>query len=156
MPREIAAVEGIDALLIGTSDLTAEMGISGQIAHASVAEAYEIVGAACNAARQGARHGRRLRQGNREPLHQGRRAAGPLGLGPQFHSGRREGEGGGVARRGVSDATSASARRGLAERHQAALRLVPQHEPHAAEAFQQRQPADCASSGWSRSTRGSR
>ncbi len=47
--REIAAVEGIDALLIGTSDLTAEMGISGQIAHARVAEAYEIVGAACRA-----------------------------------------------------------------------------------------------------------
>jgi 2-keto-3-deoxy-L-rhamnonate aldolase RhmA len=48
--RAIAAVEGIDALLIGTSDLTAEMGISGQIAHARVAEAYEQVGAACRAA----------------------------------------------------------------------------------------------------------
>jgi 2-keto-3-deoxy-L-rhamnonate aldolase RhmA len=46
---EIAAVEGIDALLIGTSDLTAEMGISGEIGHARVAEAYEKVGAACRA-----------------------------------------------------------------------------------------------------------
>ena len=46
---DIAAVEGIDALLIGTSDLTAEMGISGQIDHPRVAEAYEKVGAACRA-----------------------------------------------------------------------------------------------------------
>lgn len=43
----IAAVEGIDVLLIGTSDLTAAMGISGQIGHARVREAYEAVGAAC-------------------------------------------------------------------------------------------------------------
>jgi len=47
--KQIAAVEGIDALLIGTSDLTAEMGISGQIDHARVAEAYKIVGDACKA-----------------------------------------------------------------------------------------------------------
>ena len=45
----IAAVEGIDALLIGTSDLTAEMGISGQIGHARVTEAYQKVGDACRA-----------------------------------------------------------------------------------------------------------
>jgi 2-keto-3-deoxy-L-rhamnonate aldolase RhmA len=45
----IAAVEGIDALLIGTSDLTAELGISGQIGHARVVEAYEAVAAACRA-----------------------------------------------------------------------------------------------------------
>jgi len=55
--REIAAVEGIDALLIGTSDLTAELGISGQIAHAKVAEAYETVGAACK------QHGKALGMG---------------------------------------------------------------------------------------------
>lgn len=48
--RDIAAVDGIDALLIGTLDLTAEMGISGEIAHPRVAEAYETVGAACRAA----------------------------------------------------------------------------------------------------------
>jgi len=48
--KEIAAVEGIDCLLIGTSDLTAEMGISGQIDHPRVAEAYASVGAACAAA----------------------------------------------------------------------------------------------------------
>jgi len=44
---DIAAVEGIDGLLIGTSDLTAEMGISGQILHPRVEEAYRSVGAAC-------------------------------------------------------------------------------------------------------------
>jgi 2-keto-3-deoxy-L-rhamnonate aldolase RhmA len=43
----IAAVEGIDILLIGTSDLTAEMGISGQVNHPSVRQAYETVSAAC-------------------------------------------------------------------------------------------------------------
>jgi 2-keto-3-deoxy-L-rhamnonate aldolase RhmA len=53
----IAAVEGIDALLIGTSDLTAELGISGQIGHARVADAYEKVGAACRA------HGKALGMG---------------------------------------------------------------------------------------------
>ena len=43
----IAAVDGIDVLFIGTSDLTADMGISGEIGHARVTEAYEKVGAAC-------------------------------------------------------------------------------------------------------------
>jgi len=47
--REIAAVEGIDALLIGTSDLSAEMGVSGQINHPRVQEAYKVVGEACKA-----------------------------------------------------------------------------------------------------------
>ena len=53
----IAAVQGIDALLIGTSDLSAELGISGQIGHARVAEAYEKVGTACRA------HGKALGMG---------------------------------------------------------------------------------------------
>lgn len=43
----IAAVDGIDGLLIGTSDLSAEMGISGQIAHPRIEEAYGAVGEAC-------------------------------------------------------------------------------------------------------------
>src|SRR3979411_1127300 len=47
---EIAAVEGIDGLLIGTSDLTADMGISGQILHPRVEEAYRSIGAACRSA----------------------------------------------------------------------------------------------------------
>ena len=45
----IAAVEGVDALLIGTSDLTASMGIAGQIGHPDVRAAYERVGGACAA-----------------------------------------------------------------------------------------------------------
>ena len=45
----IAAVDGVDVLLIGTFDLTAEMGISGQVTHPRVVEAYEKVGAACRA-----------------------------------------------------------------------------------------------------------
>jgi 2-keto-3-deoxy-L-rhamnonate aldolase RhmA len=53
----IAAVEGVDVLLIGTFDLTAEMGISGQVDHPRVIEAYEKVGAACRA------HGKTLGMG---------------------------------------------------------------------------------------------
>ncbi|MEM1163392.1 MAG: aldolase/citrate lyase family protein [Pseudomonadota bacterium] len=48
----IAALDGVDALLIGTADLTAEMGIPGQIAHPDVVAAYETVIAACH------RHGK--------------------------------------------------------------------------------------------------
>jgi 2-keto-3-deoxy-L-rhamnonate aldolase RhmA len=45
----IAAVEGIDLLMIGTTDLTTTMGIPGQWGHARVKAAYEKVGAACTA-----------------------------------------------------------------------------------------------------------
>src|SRR4030081_2406985 len=38
--QAIAAVDGVDCLLIGTSDLTAEMGIPGEIDHPRVTEAY--------------------------------------------------------------------------------------------------------------------
>src|SRR5690606_37688686 len=48
----IAAVEGVDALLIGTSDLTSEMGVPGQLDHPDVVAAYEAVIAACR------RHGK--------------------------------------------------------------------------------------------------
>ena len=44
-------------LLIGTFDLTAEMGISGQVTHPKVVEAYEKVAAACRA------HGKTLGMG---------------------------------------------------------------------------------------------
>ena len=43
----IAALPGVDALLIGTNDLCMEMGIPGAVEHARVAEAYEHVIAAC-------------------------------------------------------------------------------------------------------------
>ena len=45
----IAAVEGIDALLIGTNDLCAEMGIHGQFGHERVVEAYATMVRACRA-----------------------------------------------------------------------------------------------------------
>lgn len=48
----IAAVEGVDVLLIGTGDLTASLGIMGQAEHASIVAAYESVIAACR------RHGK--------------------------------------------------------------------------------------------------
>ncbi|MCW3474395.1 HpcH/HpaI aldolase family protein [Limobrevibacterium gyesilva] len=44
----IAATPGIDVLLIGTSDLTADMGISGQAGHERVQAAYRSVVDACN------------------------------------------------------------------------------------------------------------
>lgn len=45
----MAAVPGVDVLLIGTNDLTLEMGIAGQYDDARVVRAYETVVAACRA-----------------------------------------------------------------------------------------------------------
>src|SRR5215469_11511571 len=53
----IAAVEGIDVLLIGTSDLSSELGIAGQMGHPQVVDAYATVGAACS------KHGKILGMG---------------------------------------------------------------------------------------------
>lgn len=53
----IAAVPGIDGLMIGTSDLTASMGIAGQIGHEKVRAAYEAVAQACR------KHGKTLGMG---------------------------------------------------------------------------------------------
>ena len=43
----IAAIEGIDALLIGTNDLALEMGIAGQVGHERIGAAYQKVADAC-------------------------------------------------------------------------------------------------------------
>lgn len=43
----IAAVQGVDALLIGTNDLCAEMGIPGQFGHDLVTNAYRVTIEAC-------------------------------------------------------------------------------------------------------------
>jgi 4-hydroxy-2-oxoheptanedioate aldolase len=43
----IAAVPGVDVLMIGTNDLSAEMGVPGEFGHARVANAYERMIAAC-------------------------------------------------------------------------------------------------------------
>lgn len=53
----IAAVDGIDALLVGTNDLALEMGIAGQLGHDSIRSAYRQVAEACR------RHGKALGMG---------------------------------------------------------------------------------------------
>jgi 2-keto-3-deoxy-L-rhamnonate aldolase RhmA len=45
--EQIAALDGIDALLIGTNDLCLEMGIAGQVGHERVRLAYQRVADAC-------------------------------------------------------------------------------------------------------------
>ncbi len=44
---KIAAIDGIDALLMGTNDLSLEMGIPGQVGHERVQAAYKKVADAC-------------------------------------------------------------------------------------------------------------
>lgn len=44
---EIAAIEGIDVLLVGATDLTTQMGIPGQIGDPRLQAAFEAVGEAC-------------------------------------------------------------------------------------------------------------
>ncbi|HVZ51918.1 MAG TPA: aldolase/citrate lyase family protein [Pseudolabrys sp.] len=50
----IAAVEGVDVLLIGSNDLCTEMGIPGQLRHPRLREAFETAAAACK------KHGKTL------------------------------------------------------------------------------------------------
>ncbi|MGH7154940.1 MAG: HpcH/HpaI aldolase family protein [Acetobacteraceae bacterium] len=54
---DIAAVDGIDVLLIGSFDLTSELGIAGQMSHPKLIDAYARVGAACR------EHGKTLGMG---------------------------------------------------------------------------------------------
>lgn len=71
----IAAVEGIDVLLIGTSDLSSELGIAGQAGHPKVVEAYATVGEACS------RHGKVLGMGGVYDEENARRY---VGMGARF------------------------------------------------------------------------
>ncbi len=71
----IAAVPGVDILLIGTSDLTAAMGISGQIGHKDVYAAYEAVAAACKA------HGKTMGMGG---VYDEEHAAAYIRMGARF------------------------------------------------------------------------
>lgn len=43
----IAAVGGVDMIMIGTNDLSTEMGVPGQLDHDKIRDAYKTVGAAC-------------------------------------------------------------------------------------------------------------
>lgn len=45
--EEIASIDGIDVVMIGTNDLATAMGYPGQFGHERVVAAYETVGAAC-------------------------------------------------------------------------------------------------------------
>jgi 2-keto-3-deoxy-L-rhamnonate aldolase RhmA len=47
--QAIAAVPGVDVLLIGSNDLCTEVGIPGQLRHPDLRAAYERVAAACKA-----------------------------------------------------------------------------------------------------------
>ena len=51
---DIASVDGIDVLLIGSFDLTSELGIPGQMGHQKLIDAYQAVGDACR------KHGKAL------------------------------------------------------------------------------------------------
>ena len=46
---EIAAVEGVDALLVGCTDMAAELGVTGQLGHSRVKEAIDMTPPACRA-----------------------------------------------------------------------------------------------------------
>ncbi len=54
---DIAAVEGIDVLLIGSFDLTTDLGVAGQMDHPELVAAYETVARACR------KHGKVLGMG---------------------------------------------------------------------------------------------
>lgn len=71
----IAAVDGIDVLLIGTSDLSSELGIAGQMGHRQIIDAYRAVGEAC------AKHGKVLGMGG---VYDEENAARYVGMGAKF------------------------------------------------------------------------
>ena len=72
----IAAVPGIDGLLVGSSDLSVEMGIPGENGHPKIQEAVDKVVAACKKHGKFPGHGRRLQRGAAAALHrQGHEAA---------------------------------------------------------------------------------
>jgi 2-keto-3-deoxy-L-rhamnonate aldolase RhmA len=72
---KIAAIDGIDALLIGTNDLCLEMGIPGQVGHERVQAAYQKVADACR------RHKKVLGMGG---VYDQEVAARYLGMGARF------------------------------------------------------------------------
>ena len=72
---DIAAVEGIDVLFIGTSDLSSELGIAGQMGHQKVIDAYKAVGAACT------KHGKILGMGG---VYDEENASRYVGMGARF------------------------------------------------------------------------
>ena len=83
----IAAVPGVDVLLIGTNDLCAEMGIAGDFGNKRVAEAYRaIIG--LQKARQVPGDGRDLQRGDHAALHRDGGALYPVRPGRPVCDGR--------------------------------------------------------------------
>lgn len=72
---DIADVDGVDVLLIGTSDLSAELGVAGQMGHQKIIDAYEAVGDACR------KHGKVLGMGG---VYDEENAARYVGMGARF------------------------------------------------------------------------
>ena len=72
---DIAAVDGVDVLLIGTSDLSSELGVAGQMGHPKIISAYETVAAACR------KHGKVLGMGG---VYDEENAARYVGMGARF------------------------------------------------------------------------
>lgn len=73
----IASVDGIDVLLIGSFDLTSEMGIPGQMGHQKLIDAVQTVGDACR------KHGKALGVGGINGDEDARRY---IGMGSRFLS----------------------------------------------------------------------
>ncbi len=71
----IAAVDGVDVLLMGTSDLSSELGIAGQMGHPKVIDAYATVSAACK------KHGKVLGMGG---VYDEENATRYVGMGAKF------------------------------------------------------------------------
>jgi 2-keto-3-deoxy-L-rhamnonate aldolase RhmA len=73
--EDIAEVDGVDVLLMGTSDLSSELGIAGQMGHAKIIDAYATVAAACR------KHGKVLGMGG---VYDEENAARYVGMGARF------------------------------------------------------------------------
>jgi len=73
--EDIAEVAGVDVLLIGTSDLSSELGIAGQMGHAKIIDAYATVAAACR------KHGKVLGMGG---VYDEENASRYVGMGARF------------------------------------------------------------------------
>ena len=73
--EDIAEVDGVDVLLIGTSDLSSELGIAGQMGHQKIIDAYETVAAACR------KHGKVLGMGG---VYDEENASRYVGMGARF------------------------------------------------------------------------
>ncbi len=118
----IAAVPGIDALLIGTNDLCFEMGIPGQFNDPRVADAYTKLIAACRKHGKFPGHGRHVHARAPRAPHRHGRAADPVGLG--FLAA----DAGGTARGEPRARLRALNGRGQRQRSKSTAVVLPAHE----------------------------